>query len=112
MRITSAPCAASARPQTGPAITRVRSSTRTPRAGGGGGGGVARGPRGGVFADLGDLVGGGVGARPALGVVCPSRRRAKHSGNKPGFGDGRLEAFRLPLAEGCGNRLAIIGAAQ
>ena len=30
---TSAPCAASVRPQTGPAMTRVRSSTRTPASG-------------------------------------------------------------------------------
>ncbi len=33
IRITSAPWAASVRPHTGPAITRVRSSTRTPESG-------------------------------------------------------------------------------
>ena len=33
MRMTSAPCAANVRPATGPAITRVRSSTRRPESG-------------------------------------------------------------------------------
>ena len=106
-RITSAPCAASVRPHTGPAMTRVRSSTRTPDSGrsaaasGAGGASPMR-----VISSSGSAR-----DRLALRVRGPLGRRAHHGGDQPGLGGGRLERLGVPFEQRRLHRLALVGAA-
>ena len=109
MRMTSAPCAASVRPHTGPAMTRVRSSTRMSDSGRSPGG---RQRAGGGLADAGDLEQRQLRHRAPLRVRRPFRRRTHHGGDQLGVGGRRLEFLALPLGK-CGlHGLALVGAGE
>ncbi len=105
---TSAPCAASVRPHTGPAITRVRSSTRTPDSGRSPGGSGCGGASP-IFSIVN--AGSAATARPWRMRV-PFGERARHRDDQPGLGRGRLERLALPAVERALHRFARIVAAE
>ena len=95
IRSTSAPCAASVRPQVGPASTRVRSSARIPasgRAPGGSGSGGLSPTR--ITSTTGQL-----GERAALRVRRPLVRAARARAAQPAFGERVLERLRVPARD-------------
>ena len=105
---TSAPWAASVRPHTGPAMTRVRSSTLMPASG--------RSPAGsgcGGASPIRSIVNSG---RPATARPCGW---ASHSSNdrvavttRPGCGRGVLQLERLPAVDGALHRGAVVVGAE
>ena len=84
---TSAPCAASVRPQTGPAMMRVRSSTFTPDSGRSRRGEFSRWR----IADLLDAEQRQLRHRLALRMAIPLRERAARGDDETGFGGRGLE---------------------
>ena len=106
--ITSAPCAASVRPHTGPAMTRVRSSTRTPLSG--------RSPGGSGCGGASPMRSIENAGRPATARPCGC---ASHSANErvavttsPASRRRGLERFRLPAVERLLHRGAVVLAAE
>ncbi len=93
----------------GPAMTRVRSSTRMPESGRS----APRGSgRGWSIADPGDLEQRQPRHRLALRMRGPLGRRAHHGGDQPGLGGRRLEFLALPFHQRRLHRLALVVAAQ
>jgi len=108
IRSTSAPCAASVRPHTGPATIRVRSShanSREWRAPGASGRGAA--------SPIRSIVKSGSEARRArLRVRAPLLGAAHHGNHGAGLVRRRLEVLALPAGERRADRLARVGAAE
>ena len=105
---TSAPCAASVRPHTGPAITRVRSSTLTPASG--------RSPAGSGsrrrVADPLDAEQRQARDRAALRMRVPFRERARGGDDQAGLGGGVFQREGLPAVERALHRGAVVVGAQ
>src|SRR5262245_65314 len=105
---TSAPCAASVRPHTGPAMMRVRSRTLTPASG------RSAAPMGstGASADPIDGEERKASDRAALGMLIPLGERPARGHHETGVGGGGLERLAAPLVERALNCDSIVAAAE
>src|SRR5215472_16053188 len=104
---TSAPCAASVRPHTGPAMMRVKSRTLTGQRALGRGQGLNR-----RVADLIDAEEGQASDGAALRMVVPLAKCSASGHDETGLGSGRLQLLRLPLVESALHRRALVTAAE